>query len=98
MTNRWYAGLFVAEGPSDLPLARIVQDLFLEREISIRFSQPDYSLMPEKVKKDVASRLVAGTQLMRPHPDLIVVHRDSDNAGADKRRDEIAQGALRSGV
>lgn len=54
--------------------------------------------MPEKVKKDIASRLLAGTRLMRPHPDLIVVHRDSDNAGTDKRREEIAYGAQCSGV
>jgi hypothetical protein len=35
---------------------------------------------------------------MRPHPDLIVVHRDSDNAGAEKRREEIEYGAQCSGV
>jgi hypothetical protein len=35
---------------------------------------------------------------MRSSPDLVVVHRDSDNVGADKRRDEIAQGAQDSGV
>ncbi len=98
MTDRWYDGLFVAEGPSDLPLAGIVQDLFLERGISVRLSQPDYSLIAEKVKKDITSRLLVGTRLMRSTPDLIVVHRDSDNVGVDKRREEIAQGAQCSGV
>jgi hypothetical protein len=53
MTDRLYSGLFVAEGSSDIPLANIVQDLFLERGVLVRLSQPDYSLMAEKVKKDI---------------------------------------------
>jgi hypothetical protein len=98
MTDRLHSGLFVAEGSSDLPLAGIVQDLFLERGITVRLSQPDFSVMPEKVRKDIASRLLVGTRLMRPQPELIVVHRDADNAGTDKRRQEIADGAGRCGI
>jgi hypothetical protein len=42
--------------------------------------------------------LIAGRRLMHSSPDLIVVHRDSDNAGVDKRRTEIVEGVQCSGI
>lgn len=92
MTGRVRTGLFVAEGTSDLPLAGIVESLFLERGVSLRVSRPDFALLPKKVRKDVASRVRAGIELIGKTPDVIIVHRDADNCGPGKRRDEIKDG------
>ncbi|BCB88018.1 hypothetical protein Psuf_053310 [Phytohabitans suffuscus] len=50
--------------------------------------------MLPKVAKDVGSRIRAGSELVGEQVDVIVVHRDADNAGAATRRTEI-EGALR---
>ncbi|MGI9002133.1 MAG: hypothetical protein ACR2GH_10740 [Pseudonocardia sp.] len=89
MTGRTYGGLFVAEGTSDLPLADIVETLFLDRGVSLHLSRPDFSLLP-KVSKDVGSRLLAGRELLHGRVDVVVVHRDADGAGQRARFDEIS--------
>lgn len=91
------AGLFVAEGTSDAPLAAVVEALFHNRGISIRLSSPDFAQLP-KVEKDVGSRLQAGIELMGTPPALVVVHRDADNAGTQTRRDEISKAAAMAGA
>jgi hypothetical protein len=53
MTKRAFSGLFVCEGPSDMPLATIVETLFVERGMDMRLSTPDYSLPAEKISKTV---------------------------------------------
>lgn len=88
MRQRSYSGLFVAEGSSDAPLAELIESLFLERGIEVRLSQPDFSLLG-KVDKDVRSRVAAGLRLVGAPVDLIVVHRDADNAGRSARLREI---------
>ncbi|GGL97360.1 MULTISPECIES: DUF4276 family protein [Micromonospora] len=88
MTDRPYSGLFVSEGTSDLPLADLVESLFVGAGASVRLSKPDYSLLP-KVSKDVRSRVQAGLKLVGGTVDLIVVHRDADNAGHHARQQEI---------
>ncbi|WFE67159.1 DUF4276 family protein [Micromonospora sp. WMMD714] len=94
MRQRSYSGLFVAEGSSDAPLAELIESLFLERGIEVRLSQPDFSLLG-KVHKDVRSRVAAGLRLVGAPVDLVVVHRDADNAGHDARLREIT-GAIGS--
>ncbi|MEU2041732.1 hypothetical protein [Nocardia niwae] len=94
MTARIFSGLFVCEGTSDLPLAEIVETLFIDRDVEVRLSKPDYALLG-KVPKDVASRVGAGLRLLGGPVDLVVVHRDADNAGPDERRNEI-ESAVRS--
>jgi hypothetical protein len=44
-----------------------------------------------KVKRDPASRIVAGRSLVGQALDLIVVHRDADNAGSAARRSELVK-------
>ncbi|SBT45107.1 hypothetical protein [Micromonospora auratinigra] len=88
MTQRSYSGLFVAEGSSDAPLAELIESLFLQRGVDVRLSQPDFSLLG-RVAKDVGSRVSAGLRLAGEPADLIVVHRDADNAGHAARRQEI---------
>lgn len=89
MSKQGLSGLFVCEGPSDMPLAAIVETLFVERGAQMRLSTPDYSLLAKKVSKSVESRIRAGLELVGKNVDLVVIHRDADNAGPDKRRDEI---------
>lgn len=83
-------GLYVCEGTSDQPLADIVENLFLERDVEVRLSRPDFSLL-RKVAKDVESRVRAGVELLGGSVDLVVVHRDADNVGALQRREEIVR-------
>ncbi|MFI6999986.1 hypothetical protein [Nocardia sp. NPDC050175] len=94
MSGKVFSGLFVCEGTSDLPLAGIVETLFVQRGLDVRLSKPDYALLGG-VAKDVASRVGAGLRLLGDPVDIIVVHRDADGAGADERRNEIAD-AVRS--
>ncbi|MEW2381912.1 hypothetical protein AB0873_07450 [Micromonospora sp. NPDC047707] len=77
MTGRTYAGLFVAEGSSDRPLADHVQLLFLDRGVDVNLSHPPFDRLT-KVGKDVRSRVAKGLELMNGEADLIVVHRDAD--------------------
>ncbi|GHJ44692.1 hypothetical protein Cs7R123_20340 [Catellatospora sp. TT07R-123] len=89
MSAQVRSGLFIAEGTSDLPIAEIVESIFLDFDTMVHLSKPDFSLLTG-VKKDVGSRVSAGVQLLRGTPlDLVVVHRDADNAGYQARRDEI---------
>lgn len=59
MTAVVHHGLFVAEGTSDAPLADVVVSLFLDRDVVVNLSRPDFSLLP-RVEKDVRSRLQVG--------------------------------------
>ncbi|MEV0294689.1 hypothetical protein [Nocardia sp. NPDC050710] len=88
MSRQVYSGLFVCEGTSDLPLAEIVETLFIERGMDVRLSKPDYALLG-KVPKDVESRVRAGLDLVDGPVDVVVVHRDADGAGPEHRRNEI---------
>lgn len=81
-------GLFVAEGSSDAPLASLVETLFRDQGVKVRLTAPDFGQLPE-VRKDVESRIRAGVKLMDGRVDLVVVHRDADNAGSDARRQEV---------
>lgn len=79
----------MAEGTSDMPLADVVESLFLDQGVPLVLSRPDFGMLPAKVRKDVGSRLRAGRELVRERLDLVVVHRDADNAGAEARLVEI---------
>ncbi|MEH1011649.1 hypothetical protein V6U90_00755 [Micromonospora sp. CPCC 206060] len=85
---RSYSGLFVAEGSSDLPVADLVESLFVNLGVTVHLSRPDFALLG-KVPKDVRSRVAAGLKLIGGPVDLIVVHRDADNAGHHARQQEI---------
>lgn len=83
-------GLFLAEGSSDAPLADLVTQLFSEHQIRLRLSQPDFTRL-DKVAKDVRSKVEAGLLLTGSDVDVIVVHRDADNAGHVARMEEITK-------
>ncbi|MFI6321305.1 hypothetical protein ACIBG8_27465 [Nonomuraea sp. NPDC050556] len=89
MTEKVFSGIFIAEGSSDAPLASIVETLLAKRGVALRLSTPDFDRLG-KVRKDVRSRVEAGIRLMGDaQPDVVVVHRDADNIGAEERRREI---------
>jgi hypothetical protein len=93
MSVRSYSGLFVSEGTSDLPLADIIESLFFNLGVAVHLSKPDFSLLT--IPKDVRSRVDAGLKLVDRPVDVIVVHRDADNAGHHARQQEI-RNAVRS--
>lgn len=78
MTDHTYSGLFISEGTSDLPLADLVEALFIDRGVSLFLSRPDFTLR-KRVSKDVRSRIEAGLLLTGGPVDVVVVHRDADN-------------------
>ncbi|MFC8044393.1 hypothetical protein [Nocardia sp. NPDC057353] len=82
------SGLYVCEGTSDLPLADIIETLFLEKGVEIRLTKPDFRILAG-VPKDVESRITAGLALLGFDPDIIVVHRDADGDGWERRKKEI---------
>ncbi len=88
MSDPGYTGLFVAEGSSDLPLADLVESLFLDQGVYVTLSKPDFGLL-EAIPKDVRARVAAGLRLVGRPVDVVVVHRDADNAGPAARRREI---------
>jgi hypothetical protein len=90
MSSQLVDGLFVAEGSSDMPIADIVERLFFTHGLDLRLRKPDFGRLG-KVPKDLKSRLTAGEILTAGAFDLIVVHRDADNAGTQARRDEITK-------
>ncbi|MFI7549720.1 hypothetical protein ACIBQ2_08225 [Micromonospora sediminimaris] len=94
MTTRTYSGLFVPEGTSDGPLAAHIERLFFDMGCTVSLSRPPFERLP-RVDRDVASRVRAGLELVDGPVDVIVVHRDADNAGQHARRQEI-ESAVRS--
>ena len=94
-----WSGLFVAEGSSDLPLADLVTALFEARGVSVQLTRPDFSLLDDRVRHDVASRVEAGRTLMAGRAvDLIVVHRDVDSTTPSERLAEVQTALLAVGV
>lgn len=91
MTGAVLSGLFICEGASDQPLADIVEYLFAEGGRTLRLSRPDFTVLKAAVRRDVKSKLVAGSRLIDAPFDIAVVHRDADNVGWKVRRDEIGQ-------
>ena len=80
--------LFVCEGSSDEPLADHIQRLLIE------CGQPDPDGEPWRYGRRVADKIRQGLQAAGG-PDLLFVHRDADNAGAEARYREI-EAAVRS--
>ena len=80
--------LFVCEGSSDEPLADHIQRLLIE------CGQPDPDGEPWRYGRQVADKIRKGLQAAGG-PDLLFVHRDADNAGAEARYREI-EAAVRS--
>ncbi|WP_233158305.1 thioredoxin domain-containing protein [Actinokineospora bangkokensis] len=92
-------GLYLCEGTSDSALGEIFESLFLFRGIQLRVTSLDFELLPHLKDKTVAGRVSSGLafQGQSSVPDLIIVHRDSDNVEPAVRLDEITKGCTAAG-
>lgn len=89
--TRWQ-GIFISEGTSDLPLAQLVENMFLARGEGLDLSVPDFSLLADRVPRTVDGRLAAGLELLDGESvDVVVIHRDTDNTDAASRRNEMEE-------
>ena len=83
--------LFVCEGSSDIPLADHIQRLLIECD------QPDPDGETWHYGSRVADKIRKGQEAADGRFDLLFVHRDADNAGAEARYREI-EAAVRDGA
>lgn len=67
--------------------------MFGQNDVSVRITSPDFSLLEERVGKDLSSRMRAGLRLMGSSVDIVICHRDADNQGHGARKREM-EGAL----
>ncbi|MEZ5085919.1 MAG: hypothetical protein R2722_06620 [Tessaracoccus sp.] len=81
--------VFIGEGTSDTPLGDIVGQLLARHNIDVHVSKPDFGRLSSKVQRDVSSKIAASLKLTTKPVDLFILHRDSDNARASDRKDEI---------
>jgi len=81
---------FLGEGTSDNGIAPHIERLAAERGIRSSVTVPDFARLGSKVGHSVPEKLCA-LRGFGDEYDLVVVHRDADNAGYEARADEISQ-------
>lgn len=89
-------GIFLADGPSDLPLARHLEDICADLGTEMALTAVDNRLIG-RAGRTVKSRLQFLVEENFPF-DLIFVHRDAEGQDPQLRRTEIATGAAEAGV
>lgn len=95
MTRR---GLFLADGPSDLPLSRHLEVICATYGCEIAITAVDPSRLPPG-DRTVGGRLEwVLAQQRGAEPDVVFVHRDAENEPPDRRRREIADAARSVGL
>ena len=89
-------GVFLADGPSDLPLGEHLSSLCVERGVELVLTSIDPHRVPS-TGRSVEDRL---RFLLKEGDgfDIAFVHRDAESAPPDNRRAEIAAGASAAGV
>lgn len=89
-------GIFLADGPSDLPLSRHLEEICSGLGTDVALTAVDPRLLGD-VGRTVAGRL----RFLRDEGfpfDLVFVHRDAEGQEPDLRRMEVASGAAAAGV
>lgn len=81
---------FLGEGSSDNGIAPHIERLAAERNIRSSVTVPDFARLDGKVGHSVPEKLCA-LRGFGDEYDLVVVHRDADNAGHEARALEISQ-------
>lgn len=81
---------FLGEGSSDNGIVPHIDRLAAERGIRSSVTVPDFNRLGDKVGRSVPEKLSA-LRSFGDEYDLVVVHRDSDNAGREARVREIDQ-------
>ncbi len=95
MTRR---GLFLADGPSDLPLAGHLEVICATHGCDIAITAVDPSRLPPG-DRTVAGRLEwVLAQQPGAEPDIVFVHRDAESEPPDRRRREIDVAARSVGL
>jgi hypothetical protein len=89
--------LFLGEGSSDNGLTIHVQRVATSLDVDIAITAPDLARLPDPPGRSVEAKLQAVIGMGGEY-DLLVIHRDADNAGSDPRRAEIAQGVASCGL
>ena len=83
--------VLTGEGSSDLRLVEHIQTILIGEGFSeVSGEVPDLGMFSPPVGRSVREKLQALVRYY-PHADVIFVHRDSDNVGADVREQEIAE-------
>lgn len=88
--------LFMADGPSDLPLADHLEALCAEhhREVEVTRIDPRLVRVPSRSVEDRLRHLLQhGAE-----PDIVFVHRDAENQDPSRRSGEVRAGAVAAGV
>jgi hypothetical protein len=83
--------LFLCEGTSDEGIALHIDRLAGERGLEVLTTTPDLGRLGHRVGKSIDDKLRAIAKLDGEY-DLVVVHRDADNAGPEARYREIERG------
>lgn len=88
--------LFLADGPSDLPLAGLLEVLCAQhrREVQITAIDPRNLHAPSRTVEDRLRFLFQ----QDVHPDLVFVHRDAESQHPEERVAEVLRGAVAAGV
>jgi Domain of unknown function (DUF4276) len=81
---------FLGEGSSDNGIAPHIERLAAERRIRSSVTVPDFARLGSKIGHSVPEKLCA-LRGFGDEYDLVVVHRDADNAGHEARAAEISQ-------
>lgn len=85
--------VLTGEGSSDLRLVEHIQTILIDEGFSeVSGEIPDLGLFSPPVGRSVREKLIALVKHY-PHADVIFVHRDADNVGADIRESEVFQAA-----
>lgn len=89
-------GIFLADGPSDLPLARHLERICADLGVDVTLTavDPRWLSPPDRT---VESRLQLLLRQRIPL-DIVFVHRDAEGQPAAQRRDEVRRGAAAAGV
>lgn len=93
MTGHVASALFIGEGTSDRPLADVVTELLLDRDVEVSITAPDLAKVSPKVGHQTDRKIAAGMRLFEGAPDLLIVHRDADTVGPVLRRQEVVDAA-----
>ncbi len=90
-------GVFLADGPSDLPLANHLTRLCADVGLDIALTSLNPHELPGAVRRTVEHRL-RFVRAQGASTDLIFVHRDAEGQHPDLRRIEIRDGVAKSGI
>lgn len=81
---------FLPEGPSDGPLADIIERLFSRHEVVVDITEVPHDLLPTGTGRSVTARLQATANMTATPFAGYLIHRDADKIGPAQRRTEIA--------